>query len=141
MSHKVKRRSQRTLHSAEAAAHIEKRLGIREPTRMETGVNHDRIGADAQRIAGAHGTAFARQPCQPRPNAAIAQQKIGANKEGDSDLTDKTVHHDRALDALERCVRELATLVGEAERAVARQVEKLRGERERARGTRLNMGR
>lgn len=133
MAPDVKRRPQRAIRSTEASAYIKKRMVFREPTRMETGVTHDRTGTNAQRIAGAHGTAFARHADSPRPNLTTAQQRIGTDKEGNSGLTDRTANPDCALDSLESCVRELTALISEVERAAARQIDRLRAQGERMR--------
>ena len=104
-------------------------------------INHDRTGTDAQRIPGADGTTSTQQPDRPFPEFAAPQRGVEKSPERSPNPASGTSGFNRALDALERCVRELATLVGQAERAVARPIEKLRGERERTRRTRLSMGR
>ena len=96
-------------------------------------INHDRTGTHAQRISGADGAASAQQPGRPFPDPATAQRGTGDPQERSPHPASRTIHLNRALDALERCVRELTALVDAAERAVARQVEKLR-ERQRRRG-------
>lgn len=96
-------------------------------------INHDRTGTNAQRIPGADGTASTQQPDRPFPDPATPQWGISEPQEHSPNPASGTSGLNRALDAFERCVRELATLVDAAERAVARQVEKLR-ERQRGRG-------
>lgn len=96
-------------------------------------VDHDRTGTPAQRIPGADRTASAQQSDRSFPDPATAQWRAGQPQERNPHPASGTSGFDRALDALERCVREFAALVDAAERAVARQVEKLR-ERQRGRG-------
>lgn len=96
-------------------------------------IDHDRTGTDAQRISGADRTASAQQSDRPFPDPATPQRGAGDPQERSPNPASRTSGLDRALDALERCVRELAALVDAAERTVARQVEKLRV-RQRRRG-------
>lgn len=96
-------------------------------------INHDRTGTHAQRIPGANGAASAQQSDCPFPDPAPSQWRTGDPQERSPNSASRAGRLDRALDSLERCVRELAALVDAAERAVARQVEKLR-ERQRSRG-------
>lgn len=96
-------------------------------------IDHDRTGTDTQRISGADRTASAQQPGRPFPNPATAQRGTGEPQERSPHPASRTNSLGLALDALERCVRELAALVDAAERVVARQVDKLR-ERQRGRG-------
>lgn len=96
-------------------------------------IDHDGIGTDAQRISGTDRTASAQQPDRPLSDPATPQRGTGDPQERSPHPASRAGHLDRALDALERCARELAALVDEAERAVARQVDKLR-ERQRGRG-------
>ena len=130
MAIEAEQRSQRTLYCSDTSSYAERELDIREQTRMETGVNYDRTGTPTQRIPGADRTASAQQSGRPFPGPATPQR-------GTSGPQERSPHHssgasglDLALDAFERCIRELAALVGAAERVVARQVEKLR-ERQR----------
>lgn len=129
----AEQRPQRSLYRSDTSPYAERQLDIREQARMETGVNHDRTGTHAQRIPGADGTASAQQPGRPFPDPATAQRRTGDPQEHSPHSASRTSHLNQALDALERCVRELAALVDAAERTVARQVEKLR-ERQRSRG-------
>ncbi|WP_164561360.1 relaxase/mobilization nuclease domain-containing protein [Desulfovibrio sp. MES5] len=96
-------------------------------------IDHDRTGTDAQRIPDADGTASAQQSDRPFPDPATPQRGAGDPQERSPNPASRTSGLDRALDALERCVRELTALVEAVERAVARQVERLR-ERQRSRG-------
>ena len=133
MAIEAEQRSQRALYRSDTSSYAERELDIREQTRMETGVNYDRIGTDAQRISGADGAASAQQPDRPFSDPATAQWRTDDPQERSPHSASRTGHLDRALDALERCVRELAALVDAAEHAVARQVDRLR-ERQRSRG-------
>lgn len=68
----AEQRPQWTLYRSDTSPYAERQLDIREQTRMETGVNHDRTGTHAQRIPGADGTASAQQPDRPFADSATA---------------------------------------------------------------------
>ena len=96
-------------------------------------IDHDRTGTPTQRIPVADGAASAQQSDRPLPDPATPQQGAEKPQERRQHTASRTSGLNRALDTLERCVRELAALVEAAERAVARQVERVR-ERQRSRG-------
>lgn len=133
MATDAEQRPQRTLYRSDTPSYAERELDIREQTRMETGVNHDRTGTPTQRIPGTDRTASAQQSDRSLSDPATPQWGVDEPQECSPHHSSGASGLDRALYALERCIRELAALVDAAERVVARQVEKLR-ERQRGRG-------
>ena len=89
-------------------------------------VSHDRNGANAQRVPGIGGATTTKQPDCPLSGSAKALWRAGEPQERNQNPANRTSDLERAHDALERCVRELTTLVGEAECVVARQVSKIK---------------
>ncbi|MDR2573638.1 MAG: relaxase/mobilization nuclease domain-containing protein [Desulfovibrio sp.] len=147
LAHDSTQREQRAIHRADPAAHPEKQLDIRRANCLETGVNHDRTGKNAQGHSVPAGTGlftFSGRAGQDAGGTAAAfdSAEPSATPTSGREQPDqgRFASLDAALGKLGRIVRELGTALVAFERYIEQRLELARErERQRSRGPGMRM--
>ena len=142
LAFEIAERIQRALCHSNGSPYPDRQLDIRESTRLETGVDHDRTGTPSERHVDHDGTGTGHHLGDPRQEAFRAATQAGRAGSGNTEPAahprpnpDRTAGISAALATLERYTHELGTLVGKVEHFIERQIERVREQtQQRSRG-------